>query len=287
MSKSIASDRKVDFMCLYSELAIPITGAAGDDEALDVAICLALQFNARIRMLTIADRISFLDGECPRRNHAHRSPATYIERLRARLGNTPVLSEVIEIEATESSDPAVVVAERARFADMSVVSAEIADASKGGPGRDYFGNLLLESGRPVLVVPACGRTKLPFRRMVFAWRSAAVSARALHDAMPLLTRADHVDVIAIDVAESVRSAHDSWMIDLEACLARHNITAAIQVQRSQGHGIAASLVEHAQRVDAQLIVAGGFGHARLGGWAGGGVTCDLLRSTSVPVLFSH
>lgn len=274
-------------MCLYSELAIPITGAAGDDEALDVAICLAFQFNARIRMLTIAERMPYLAGECAGRNHAPRPPAIDIGRLRARLGNAPVHGEIIEIEATGSSDPAVIAAERARFADISIVSAETADASKGGPGRDYFGNLLLESGRPVLVVPASSSTAFPFRRMVFAWRSGAVSARALHDAMPLLTRADHVDVIAIDASGSVGSAQCSWMMDLETHLARHNIVAAIQVQRSQGRGIAASLVEHAQRVGAQLIVAGGFGHARQGGWAGGGVTCDLLRSTSLPVLFSH
>jgi nucleotide-binding universal stress UspA family protein len=36
-----------------------------------------------------------------------------------------------------------------------------------------------------------------------------------------------------------------------------------------------------------LIVAGGYGHSRLGEWAFGGVTRDLMTASPICCLFSH
>ena len=43
----------------------------------------------------------------------------------------------------------------------------------------------------------------------------------------------------------------------------------------------------ARNLGADLIVAGGYGHTRLGEWVFGGVTRDLLRTPTGFVLLSH
>jgi nucleotide-binding universal stress UspA family protein len=47
------------------------------------------------------------------------------------------------------------------------------------------------------------------------------------------------------------------------------------------------LIRLAKAGGADLIVAGAYGHSRLGEWAFGGVTRDLLTSSPVCCLLSH
>jgi nucleotide-binding universal stress UspA family protein len=47
------------------------------------------------------------------------------------------------------------------------------------------------------------------------------------------------------------------------------------------------LIRIAQDEKADIIVAGGYGHTRLGEWVFGGVTQDLLATSPVCCLFSH
>jgi nucleotide-binding universal stress UspA family protein len=51
--------------------------------------------------------------------------------------------------------------------------------------------------------------------------------------------------------------------------------------------VAGELIRVAQMLDADLIVAGGHGHSRLGEWILGGVTQGLLAASPVCCLLSH
>ncbi|MFC5581337.1 universal stress protein [Rhodanobacter terrae] len=46
-------------------------------------------------------------------------------------------------------------------------------------------------------------------------------------------------------------------------------------------------MSHAKKTGADLIVAGGYGHSRLLEWILGGVTRELLATTSIPLLLSN
>src|SRR5262249_6008445 len=61
--------------------------------------------------------------------------------------------------------------------------------------------VVLAVGRPVLVVPYTGGVSEIGRRVVVAWNGAREAARALHDAMFLLERADSVTVLEVDAAD--------------------------------------------------------------------------------------
>ena len=84
--------------------------------------------------------------------------------------------------------------------------------------------------------------------------------------------------------ESTAQAH---IDDVVHYLTRHRITVIPRIiLREQGPG-AAQLVKLAQEEGADLIVTGAYGHSRLGEWIFGGVTRDLLATSSICCLMSH
>lgn len=63
--------------------------------------------------------------------------------------------------------------------------------------------------------------------------------------------------------------------------------AKIHSQESSGIDIGSLILSHAKKTGADLIVAGGYGHSRLLEWILGGVTRELLATTSIPLLLSN
>ena len=64
--------------------------------------------------------------------------------------------------------------------------------------------------------------------------------------------------------------------DVAALLVRHGATARGDAIGLRGRAVADELLSAAERHGADLVVAGGYGHARLREWAFGSVTRDLL-----------
>jgi nucleotide-binding universal stress UspA family protein len=137
------------------------------------------------------------------------------------------------------------------------------------------GDALMQAGRPVLVVPP-GVSALDGRRVLVAWKDAREARRAVADALPLMIRAEETLVLEAvqdeDQGEQARRRVD----DVAAFLARHGAAARGDVIETRGRAVADDLLLAAERHGADLVVAGGYGHARLREWAFGGVTRDLL-----------
>jgi nucleotide-binding universal stress UspA family protein len=87
-----------------------------------------------------------------------------------------------------------------------------------------------------------------------------------------------------DGAESVGRQH---VDDVAQYLARHGISIGSATVATTTQRVADQLIESARAEDADLIVAGGYGHSRLGEWIFGGVTRDLLKSSPVCCLFAN
>lgn len=273
-------------MRAYRDLSVVITGADGDEAALEVAVGLGHAFGAHVRCMTVEPPAGRRDDVWASGDGGQKRNAAVLGRLRMSLERRSVSCEVLPVPVAGVCDPAVTVAELARFSDITILSTGSACGPKRGAGCDYFGNLLLESGRPVLVVPSSGGPEWPIRRIAHAWKPMAASARALRDAIPLLGRAERVDVIAVVTTGSGANAC-CGVDDLKAHLRRHDVRAEIGIHRSERRPVADVIIERARDCGVQLVVAGGFGHPRQGSWAAGGVTYDLLRSNIIPVVFSH
>ncbi|MGH7024319.1 MAG: universal stress protein [Caulobacteraceae bacterium] len=143
--------------------------------------------------------------------------------------------------------------------------------------------LVLASGRPVLIAPSKA-PPLAAKRVLFAWKDTREARRAMSDAMPFFEKAEAVLVFAATSDDEIdaKAATD----DVVAALKRHGAAAEAKVEvRADFHG--ADLIDRAARFGADLIVAGGYGHSRLGEWAFGGVTRDLLFQDDAYVVLSH
>jgi nucleotide-binding universal stress UspA family protein len=75
--------------------------------------------------------------------------------------------------------------------------------------------------------------------------------------------------------------------DVADYLARHGISGDPRVVADRGGSAAEQLTNLAQEGGADLLVAGAYGHSRLGEWFFGGVTRDLLEASPICCLMSH
>jgi nucleotide-binding universal stress UspA family protein len=171
--------------------------------------------------------------------------------------------------------------QQSRAADLIVVGRP-ADDEDVSPGMAVdLGDVLMGSGRPVLVVPP-GVEHLKARRIVLGWKNTLQTRRAISDALPLLRRAETVQVVRIADGEA-----RSEIEDVAAYLTLHDVNATAQVVTSSGWTVAHDLRTAASAFDADLIVTGAYGYSRLREWFFGGVTRDLLSKGAVACLMSH
>lgn len=143
------------------------------------------------------------------------------------------------------------------------------------------GAALMALGRPVLVVPP-GVDRLLASRIVVAWKNTLQSRRAISDAMPLLKRADLVEVLQI-----TDDANQAELDDVVAYLGLHGINATGTIRIPNSAGTAAGILNTAEFSGADLIVSGAFGYSRIRQWFFGGVTRNLLDHSPVCCLMSH
>lgn len=147
--------------------------------------------------------------------------------------------------------------------------------------------VLFESGRPVLIVPYIQKDGIKLNRVLVCWDGSRAAARAVADALPIITRAGTIEVLTITIdGEHARSADRSG-VDIAEHLARHGLkVGATRLVRS-GVDVPNMILSHATEGSIDLIVMGGYGHSRLRELVLGGATRGILTSMTVPVLISH
>jgi nucleotide-binding universal stress UspA family protein len=172
---------------------------------------------------------------------------------------------------------------QARSADLIITHASSADWINNSR-RIETGDLIMQVGRPVLVVPDHAHS-LETDRVLLAWKDTRETRRAAADALPLLRAASHV-VVATVVDEDQMRRSKSDLEDVLAWLKAHGVDAIPVVARAMGddHGQLQTLAHEQQ---ANLIVAGAYGHSRLQEWALGGMTRQWLHETPICSLLSH
>lgn len=146
-------------------------------------------------------------------------------------------------------------------------------------------SLLMSSARPLMVVPAIGEYSPQPTRAMIAWRNSRESAMAVRMAIPQLALAREVEIVTVDNKACVASETQATL-GLIHYLATHQITATHRHVISDVDA-GNTLLSHACDSGANLLIMGGYGHARLREWALGGVTKTILQSMTLPVLMAH
>lgn len=175
---------------------------------------------------------------------------------------------------------------RARSADLVVLGQS--DPQAHGPltALDFPEQVLLHAGRPVLVVPKAGEFETVGQRVLIGWNPARETTRAIADALPLLRKARHVHLLMVDPGHDPEGTTRQQLAWAQAWLQRHGVIAACEVIGSPAEPGLALLSEAADR-GADLLVMGGYGHARATEFIFGGTTRTVLARMNLPVLMSH
>ncbi len=170
------------------------------------------------------------------------------------------------------------------YADLLVVGQQAPGiAEPGGAPAGFAESVIVESGKPVLVIPRAGRVDSVGRRALIAWNGSAQAARAVTAALPLLRRADEVH--AVTWARDPVLAPFS-RIGIAEFLGRHGIAATLH-PRDQSSHVGEALRELARELDADLVVMGCYGRSRARERVLGGATRSALGTMPVPLLMMH
>ena len=175
-------------------------------------------------------------------------------------------------------------ADQALYADLMVLGQhDRHDALAWGVPSDFPALMLLHGGRPALLVPSAGHFSGTGLRILVAWKPTREAAHAVTAALPLLQAARQVHVVTWEEPVTARPAAEG----LGDYLALHGVQPRWERGGPAGADVGELLLSRAADLDADLIVMGGYGHARAREWLLGGATRTVLQSMTVPVLMSH
>lgn len=171
----------------------------------------------------------------------------------------------------------------ARAVDLVILGGRNARAPWHAPD---VADVLMGSGRPVLVTPPTRLRNPVGEPALVAWKDCREARLALSAALPLLRRARGVTIYAIRSPDDIEAAGDE-LSDIVRFLARHGVAAAPVVVAPTEASAGRQILDEALARGAGLIVAGGYGHSRLREWALGGVTRDLISDSPICLCLSH
>lgn len=286
-------------------ILMPVVGDGQGQAELSVGVALAQAFSAHLEALFVRpdpEAVFQYSGfgatdrdalERQMRQHVDatgRAEAERHRRLFSALCMKAGVSKAHRAEAkpdasaawrTLKGEPREIVPAAARRGDLTVFTASPARYNP------LFENLhevtLLRSGRPVLFVPE-GATVAQSRRPLVAWDSLSGAARAVSALIGLADAGASATVLHV-IEETEGEARD--MADVIAHLGWHGISARKMTEQRGPRGIGATLLGIADAVGSDLLVMGGYGHARYREALLGGVTRFVLRHARLPVLMAH
>lgn len=163
------------------------------------------------------------------------------------------------------------------FANRSIIGSDLKTRA--------FNGALLGSGTPGVVL-ADGRNGLPdFNTVMFAWDSEPQASKALHQSLSWINEGAKAHVVVIDPNEAVHGQNPGD--NIAAYLARHKLDVVVDRLPSGGRVTSEVLMEHANDIDADLIVMGAYSHSRLRQWLLGGTTRNMLEKSTRAMFMAH
>jgi nucleotide-binding universal stress UspA family protein len=148
--------------------------------------------------------------------------------------------------------------------------------------------IVVNCGRPVLMVPYIGTYDEVGQRVLVAWDGSREAVRALNDALPIIASARIVTLMVVQPDFRSFQSQRVTMQNMRRHMARHDIVAIIdETIRGDSTTIHDVLLSRSVDLSADMIVAGAYGRSPIREALIGGVSRGLLRHMTVPVLMSH
>lgn len=272
---------------MIKTILVPICHQQGAEERIECAIGLATKFDAHVQALHILtplenmahavhhDFTSSIELYSQFQQEAELEADKLQEKYETKLKNSGVRYDWCQ----EKGNLLTYLYTYARASDIAIVSQK---GDSYDDILDYVNDFIIGSGLPVLTIPRAGSNVAAAKNILVAWDGSRESAKATNDALPFLIAADKVTVLTIsdDRKEDLPEA------DICVHLSRHGVNVEALTLRNQASTVNA-ILETADKVNADMIVAGAWGHKRLQELVFGGVTKSLISNQKRPVLFAH
>jgi len=142
---------------------------------------------------------------------------------------------------------------------------------------DHFPEtLVMSAGRPVLFIPYAGVFPTLGANIMLRGTAAASRPRAVHDALPLLQRAENVTVVRLNEHKDEPRDNRIPGADITLMLARHGVKAELAALDGVGNLPPGDvLLSRASDLGADLVVMGAYGHSRWRNSLMGGATRSI------------
>lgn len=274
----------------YKSLMVHLELNADNEGVLNIAAELGQRFNAKVIGIAACQPIRLLYDEGFTAGEVLVQDRAEINKELAACKNqfiTALKNKIDELEwrCDVTYGPlADYVAEQSRAADLIITGKDLGSELFGNNRRVNIGDLIMQAGRPVLLVPQ-GISSLPVRHVFIGCKQSREARRAMADALPLLKRAGEITLLEVTSEKELAYAK-SGLKDVADWLSQHGVQAKALALVATGPEIGylqTELLTH----HCDLLVAGAYGHSRLGEWVFGGVTRDILMDPDFCVLISH
>lgn len=145
---------------------------------------------------------------------------------------------------------------------------------------------VFQSGRPVILVPQSFKIKSYPKKVLVAWDGGKEATRSIHDALPLLKKAQRVTLLTVGYGSDGGYGEQPGA-DMAAHLSRHGLKVEVQHDKETSSLPEQVILHKASQEGYDLVVMGAYGHSRVMEWVLGSVTRTVLKEMAVPVFLSH
>jgi nucleotide-binding universal stress UspA family protein len=289
---------------MFRYILVPATGADSDGAVFRTALAIARPSAAHLAFLHVRQDmqhtafaiaggdlsgarydgvIDSVQGEVEQRQRAaHDAVAAFCAREHVMLDGASVAGAPSAEWLVEAGDAQQCLATHGRTADLTVLGrARIGEKV----ALHLLETVLLESGRPLLIVPETVRATIG-QRIAIAWKDSAEAAHAVAAVLPLLASAESVTVFAVQESGDTHNESDSGK-RLRRALRWHNRSTTLRVVPRTSHDPAETLLSVIEADGSDLLVMGGYSHSRMREAMFGGFTRSVLLAAGLPVLMAH
>ncbi|MEM5467431.1 universal stress protein [Celeribacter marinus] len=264
-----------------------------DSHALDAAIALTRREDAHLEVICLG-----LDRTQPGFYYAGTNALVLQDNLQQAQADSKAIDDAVIKRLTSediawSTNPITAqmagltpqLAHYLRFSDVVVLPRPYG-AGRGHEHEEILEAALFSGHVPVLVIPDNATLPDTIKRVVVAWNESAEALGTIRAALPILQKADLVDITIIDPPQHGPDRSDPGG-SLCQMLVRQGVRAEVSVLAKTMPRVADVLTRHISDKDADIIVMGAYGHSRFRESILGGATRNMLETVEVPVLMSH
>ncbi|MER9889199.1 universal stress protein [Mesorhizobium sp. M0114] len=287
---------------------LSVAGADHSDRDVRTAASLCAEVGTFVRPDFVASASHYVASAAKRRHlrvayttrarHSLEKRYSQIERFSQDMANLEKTSREIHklLRATwrcydvdtEHCDKAGVgdaVRQRALCTDLTIIGPALLNDTRLGPL--VINGSLLDTGKPVLVVPEGAEPTLSPRRVLVGWDSRVEASRSVREALDLLAGAEEVRVALVDPEATCTGNGAEPGADIAAYLTRHGARVLVDRLPSAGKPVATVLAQHAIDTSANMIVMGAYGSRRMRERLCGGVTRWIVGKPPLPLFLAR